>query len=62
MAALFDAYGWTPDTVYGLTYAQAQLWAERGRERIRDRARLQAQEQRETFIDILCAAGAIKRK
>jgi hypothetical protein len=48
--------------VYSLTVAQAQLWADRARERARDKARLQAQENREVFIDILCAAGVIKRK
>lgn len=62
MAALFDAYGWTPDTVYSLTPRQAQLWADRARERARDKARLLAQENREVFVDILCAAGMVKRK
>jgi hypothetical protein len=48
--------------VYALTADQAKLWADRARERFRDEAELQAQAMREVFIDILWAAGLIKRK
>jgi hypothetical protein len=60
-SALARAYGWKPDFVDSLTFAQAELWLERAREEQHYETLLQAHQITDGIADLLVAAGFLKR-